>query len=82
MVWTYAHTGLEADGALVGGADIWTLDWVRVEGERARLPHPEQPGHILTYAVHEVTDEEGKTTRFAVADLSAGIHAFYWWREW
>lgn len=81
MVWTYAHTGLEHDGVPVGGAEVWTLDWVRVPGERARLPHPEQPGRILTYEVYEVTDEEARTTRFAAASLSPGLFAFYWWRE-
>jgi len=81
MVWTYAHTGLEHDGALVGGADIWALDWVRAPGERARLPNPEQRDRVLTYEVYDVVDEEGRTIRFAAARLSPSVFAFYWWRE-
>ena len=81
MAWRFAHTGLEDDGFQIAGNEIWTMDWVKVEGERARLLHPQIRDKVLTYDVYEVTNEDGEVIRFASAELSPGTFAFYWWRE-
>lgn len=81
MVWRYAHTGLENDGVLIDGADVWNLEWKAAPGSNARLPHPEEPGRILNYTAYEVEDEDGNPLLFAVAELSAVARCFYVWRE-
>jgi len=81
MVWTFAHAGLEDDGFEIAGNNIWTMEWRRVPGGKARLPHPEDRTRYITYEVYTVTDEDGQVIEFATADLTAGVHAFYWWRE-
>jgi hypothetical protein len=70
--WKEAHIGVEGDGVVIHGVDIWKAEW-QPTGEDVDLAHPAYPKQTHRYAVY-VTDNDVK---FAAGELSAGVWGFY-----
>lgn len=72
MDWVVAHIGVEADGVMLSGVDIWEADWRPTDEPPILLPHPSYPTQIHTFRVFEA-----KGVRFAACELSNGVWGFY-----
>jgi hypothetical protein len=76
--WHAAHVGLEGDGLLLDGIDIWAANWRAEPGPPVMLPQPAYLHELHRFTVHAV-DDGAHATRFAAAELSNGVWVFYRW---
>lgn len=76
MRWQAIHVGLEKDGFLIQGLDVWNEDWRKVDTPSLKLPHPEHTQQRHTYQVYEIGPAE-RPVRFAAGELSNGVWGFY-----
>ncbi len=76
--WDPVHVGLEGTPLTIDGVNPWqhTSDWRRVQRDYIVVPHPAYRHERHRAWVYEVT-ANGKTTRFAAAELSNGVWGFY-----
>jgi hypothetical protein len=74
--WKQAHIGIEADGVRIDGLCVWDHKWRSVGLPPVKLPHPAHPDQFHDFSIYEIGDWKG-LTRFAAAELSAGIWGFY-----
>ena len=73
--WWAAFCGLEGDDFQLGGLTLWGRRW-RPTDDKVQLPHPQYPGQIHPYPIYEV-ESEGRTIRFAAAEVSYGVLAIW-----
>ena len=75
MRWNVEHLGIEHDGLVIAGVDIWNAEW-RPTGELpVTLPHPSYPSQTDSFGIFTAgTDRE---VTFAACELSNGVWGFY-----
>ncbi len=74
--WREAHIGFSDDGLAIGGLDVWTHEWRRVDTPPLSLCHPAHPQQMHQFTVYEI-EEGASVARFAVSELSNGVWGFY-----
>jgi hypothetical protein len=74
--WRSCHIGFQNDGLRIGGADVWTQKWRRVDTLALQLPHPTYPTQRHRYDIYEMGDP-AHPIRFAVSELSNGVWGFF-----
>lgn len=70
--------GIVAEGNEISifGLNLWSLDWTRLPEAPVELPHPQHQTQRYLMRVFKI--ESGNVTiRFAAAEVSAGVWAFY-----
>lgn len=76
--WEPVHIGLEGAAFSIGGINPWLCvsSWRLAQQEHIVVPHPSYRSERHRAWIYEVTSN-GKTTRFAAAELSNGVWGFY-----
>jgi hypothetical protein len=75
---TSEAVGVVAEGQQIdiSGLNPWSYDWTRASAPPVELPHPHYQTQRHLMRVFEIASEVG-TVRFAAAEVSAGVWAFY-----
>lgn len=70
--------GVVAEGQRISisGLNPWSFDWKRSSEPPVELPHPQSQAQQYLMCVFKIESEAG-TIRFAAAEVSAGVWAFY-----
>ena len=74
--WTIAGTVAEGEPFAVDGGDVWLHKWLRTDDDSVQLPHPNYPAQLHRFSVYEIQRQTG-VVRFAAAEVSANVWAFY-----
>lgn len=74
--WQAIHVGLEKDGLLIQGLDVWNEDWRQTDAPSLKLPHPQHTQQRHTYQIYEIGPVD-RPVRFAAGELSNGVWGFY-----
>ncbi|MBR0653995.1 hypothetical protein [Plastoroseomonas arctica] len=74
--WRPIHVGAENDALVIGGLPVWQAPWRPTGLAPVPLPHPAHPRQTHEFSVYEI-GAGAVRTRFAAAELSAGVWGFY-----
>jgi hypothetical protein len=76
MRWTPVGIVAEGEPIEVGGENLWNREWVRANEPEVLLPHPQYQQQRHRFVVYEASCS-GTVVRFAVAEVSPNVYAFY-----
>jgi len=78
MGWREVHVGIENDGLMIGGLDVWKHEWRQTDEPVVRLPPPRRGFTFTTIPcwIWEIGDVE-HPIRFAAGEVSNGAWDFY-----
>ncbi|WP_143136362.1 hypothetical protein [Burkholderia ubonensis] len=75
-VWEAIGVVAEGQQISISGLNPWSFDWKRSSESPVELPHPQYQTQRHLMYVFKIESEAG-TIRFAAAEVSAGVWAFY-----
>ncbi|MBU7438834.1 hypothetical protein [Paraburkholderia fungorum] len=74
--WEAVGVVAEGQQISISGLNPWFFDWTRSSEPPVELPHPQYQTQRHLMRVFEIASE-ARTVRFAAAEVSAGVWAFY-----
>lgn len=75
-LWRAVHVGFANDGLEIGNLGVWIQTWRATTQSPVELPHPQHPTQLHLFNCYEIA-EERHVVRFAAAEVSNGVWAFY-----
>jgi hypothetical protein len=76
MRWTVAGIVTEGQPIEVAGQNLWIHKWVKANEPEVLLPHPQYQQQSHRFVVYEAACG-GTVVRFAAAEVSPNVYAFY-----
>ena len=74
--WKTRGTVSEGELFPIDGENVWLHKWIETADDTVRLPHPDYPAQIHRFRIYRIERPAGEL-RFAVAEVSPNIWAFY-----